>query len=774
MQYELRPYQKECLEIINNLPDGSKSIINMATGLGKTVCFTNIDRKGRTLILSHRDELVRQPLKYFPKSVTTGIEKAEEVSNKEDVVSASVQTISKDRRLAKFSPDEFDTIIVDEAHHAAAPSYRKVLDYFKPRILLGFTATPKRGDNVRLDDIFDNIVFERNILWGIRNNYLCNLRCLAIDVKVSLKGVKFTAGDYNTRELSNAVEVDDVYEAISKTYGQYVYNSDRHVLLYCLTKKGCEEIKDRLVKDYPEEKDRIAIITADTPQEERNAYEQDYMNPEGNIRCLINCMVLTEGVDLPITDTLIICRPTANTTLYTQIVGRGTRPYEGKKECLILEVMPKSTHKLCSMSSLVGIDWDKLKRKQREMLEQGVDLITFADDIEQDKQKFQKKIDIVVTKIELFEDKLKDELEEITSSVKNSVSEYSRTISANKAQMIEDAKQEDGEIDHCGLRYEIGMSDEERYVINGEFSDECRICIAKPDTLGNSHITATIKNKKYQSNEMKINECFKKVSMYLQTNCSTKDYLWNEEANQRWKKEEASEKQLNYIFAMLSEKNYEFRAASLYNDNISKYDASMLISKLNNQTKLKKQIRQLKAEKKIIEESENKDEEVKFDTIYTPWDTIEPKQMPKTQPQVQMSVEETEDKIVIQQTYELWGSIKTASSQSQIDMCVNLVKRMSYQLEYDCELADLIDYICYNASSVDVSRIINMMLAIDKTNVKTKCKFNIAGYVNHFKEATNNILEQFPQYNITKRIAKEDAILENAKIILYKENNDDK
>lgn len=107
--------------------------------LGKTVTFANIPRQGRTLILSHREELVRQPLKYF--DCPCGIEQgANHASPADEVVSASVQSLA--RRLDRFSPGEFDLIITDEAHHAAAKSYRRIFDHFQPRLHLGFTATP--------------------------------------------------------------------------------------------------------------------------------------------------------------------------------------------------------------------------------------------------------------------------------------------------------------------------------------------------------------------------------------------------------------------------------------------------------------------------------------------------------------------------------------------------------------------------------------------------------------------------------------------------------
>lgn len=136
---KFRDYQIEILELIDKLKPGSY-LIQMATGLGKTVVFTNIKRKGRVLVLAHREELITQPIKYY--NCPVGIEMASRYSNGEEVVIASVMSLT--HRLEKFKQDEFDMIIIDEAHHAAAQSYKKIINYFKPRLLLGFTATPNR------------------------------------------------------------------------------------------------------------------------------------------------------------------------------------------------------------------------------------------------------------------------------------------------------------------------------------------------------------------------------------------------------------------------------------------------------------------------------------------------------------------------------------------------------------------------------------------------------------------------------------------------------
>lgn len=202
-KFTLRPYQEKCLA---SIPDAGAYLVCMATGLGKGLTFSRVPRRGRMLILSHRDELIHQPEKYF--NCSFGVEQGKETSHGEEVVSASVQSLV--RRLDKFKPDDFDVMITDECHHAAAPSYRKIYDYFTPRLHLGFTATPNRNDGVGLKEIYQDIIFQRDLRWGIENHYLSPLHCLRVDIGYDLRSVAMRLGDYAPEALDKAVnEVKD-------------------------------------------------------------------------------------------------------------------------------------------------------------------------------------------------------------------------------------------------------------------------------------------------------------------------------------------------------------------------------------------------------------------------------------------------------------------------------------------------------------------------------------------------------------------------------------
>lgn len=298
---ELRDYQKECISTITKKPPG-RYLIQMATGLGKTVTFANIPRQGRTLLLSHREELVNQPRKYFP--CTFGVEQGKSKSHGEEVVSASVQSLAK--RLSRFEPNEFDMIICDEAHHAAANTYRKIFNHFTPRLLLGFTATPNRADGARLNDAFSEIIFQRDLRWGIKNGYLSDILCRRVDIGYDLTNVSTRCGDYAPGELDEAMS--DTSDAIAEAYEKYAKGA---TLIFAVSVRHANEIASKI--------EGAVVVTGKT--ENRAEIIERFSKRE--IPCIVNCMVFTEGTDIPLVETVIIARPTKSDSLYAQMVGRG-------------------------------------------------------------------------------------------------------------------------------------------------------------------------------------------------------------------------------------------------------------------------------------------------------------------------------------------------------------------------------------------------------------------------------------------------------------------
>lgn len=338
----LRTYQEECLV---SIPEQGKFLIQMATGLGKTVTFSRIPRRGRMLILSHREELVKQPAKYFDCSV--GFEQGKYTQKGEEVISASIQSIA--RRLDRYEPKDFDVIVVDEAHHAVANNYQKVLDYFQARLILGFTATPNRGDNVRLDNVFESIIFQRDLKWGIQHGYLTNLECLKVDIGYSLQNVATSMGDYKLNELDRAVNQDSMNYGIAEAYWNYAKGQ---TIIFAISVDHCNKIANLIPG---------AVVVSGITKDRDNIIEK-FKKKEINV--LINCMVFTEGTDIPNIETVIIARPTKSNALYTQMVGRGLRLYDGKDKCTLIDCVG-ANNDICTAPSLIGIDAQLVPNKDQ-------------------------------------------------------------------------------------------------------------------------------------------------------------------------------------------------------------------------------------------------------------------------------------------------------------------------------------------------------------------------------------------------------------------------
>lgn len=332
---EKRLYQEECIEAI---PDTGAHLIVLATGLGKSYVASRVERKGRLLLISHRNELVEQPRAYYGDDF--GIEQGKQVSNGESVVSASIQTLS--RRYSRFQRDAFDFIVIDEAHHSVAESYKKVIDYFNPRLLLGMTATPNRGDHVRLDTVYEDVVFERDLKWGIKNGYLADIDYIRANIGLDISRVRVRKGDFYVNELDSFMNTQPLNRAI---YDVYQQNAKGKTLIFAVSVSHAEEIA-RLIP-------HAAAISGKSKN--RKQIIEDFL--AGKYRCLVNCSVFTEGVDIPDIETVLIARPTRSIPLYQQMVGRGLRKSATKEKLTLIDVIGNNYDpEICTAASLIGID----------------------------------------------------------------------------------------------------------------------------------------------------------------------------------------------------------------------------------------------------------------------------------------------------------------------------------------------------------------------------------------------------------------------------------
>jgi len=371
---ELRPYQIEAIEAIETAEkDGTKrQLVALPTGTGKTIIFTTVAKKrnGRTLILAHRDELIEQAVDKLTMvwdDASVGVVKAERNEILKQVIVGSVQTVSRENRLEQL-PTDFDFIVSDEAHHAAASTYQRIYKYLgvmaeeegdelKTDVLhLGVTATPQRTDKIGLSDIFDKIVFHRSIRDFIPE-YLCDLRCVQVMTHVSVDGVETWAGDLRVEQLSALLNTTNCNELIVSAWKEHALGR----LTLCFT-TDVAHARD-LCGTFQANDIKAAWVCGETPIDERRNILAKFA--QGEIEVLTNCAVLCEGYDNPALDCIILARPTKSTLLYTQMLGRGTRTYPGKKDCLILDVSCISTeHDLVSFPSLFGLPKTKQDGEQ--------------------------------------------------------------------------------------------------------------------------------------------------------------------------------------------------------------------------------------------------------------------------------------------------------------------------------------------------------------------------------------------------------------------------
>ena len=348
---ELRPYQTKAVDaIFKSWCDFNKTLLVLPTGTGKTVVFSKVAQRAlecedeKILVLAHREELLTQARDkiYATTGLSCAFEKAGEsaIDSFEPITCASVQTLMRESRLRRFSPYHYGTIIVDEAHHALSDSYQNILNYFSSAKVLGVTATPDRGDKKNLGSYFEDVAFEYSIRDAIKEKYLAKILVKTIPLKISLEGVKTTVGDFSADDLGSAI--DPYLEEIAKHIPK-----DRKTLIFLpliATSKRMTEILRKL----GHRAEHIDGISSD-----RAEILSRFHTGECSVLC--NSMLLTEGFDEPSIDCIVCLRPTKIRSLYTQIVGRGTRICDGKENLLILDFLWQTTqHDLCHAAHLIA------------------------------------------------------------------------------------------------------------------------------------------------------------------------------------------------------------------------------------------------------------------------------------------------------------------------------------------------------------------------------------------------------------------------------------
>ena len=348
---ELKEHQKAALKALEQMRDNSETIALLyhATGTGKTTTAV-LDAKrcgGRVLFIAHTQELVDQATKRFRELWTnTTVGRYCEVIKqpRAHVVCGSVQSVAL--HLDEFKDDEFDYLIVDEAHHAAADTYQKILSYFKPAFTLGLTATPERADDKSILEIFKNTAHKLDIQTAVEIGELVPGRCIRIHTNIDLTKVRFNSVQYNIRDLESKIYVPERNRLIVDTWMQYV--RDKCTVVFCASVKHAQQIADL----FREQGIKSAAVSGSMKQSERREFQEKFVNRDIQVLCA--CDLLNEGWDCPEIEVLFMARPTMSKVLYTQQLGRGMRLYEGKESLMVFDFVdnasqynaPYSLHRL--------------------------------------------------------------------------------------------------------------------------------------------------------------------------------------------------------------------------------------------------------------------------------------------------------------------------------------------------------------------------------------------------------------------------------------------
>ena len=413
-KYSLLPHQKQILDKLRVEREdrgNNKNLIVAATGTGKTVIsafdyqeFVRTRSRARILFTAHREEILRQSLNTYRSvlqdanfgTLWVGGSRPQDASEYEHLfVSISMFNSRFEEFFALLDSNFYDYIVIDEAHHSQADSYRKLFDHFTPQLLIGLTATPERMDGRDLrPDFGGRISAEIRLPQALQAGLLTPFQYLCISDDTDLSDESLWSGQkYNTERLADKLCAKTRAQLIVGALHKYLANEYTcRALCFCVNKRHADFMAEQLrLHGF-----NAQSLTSDTPAEERKQLAKDLRDGTLHYLCVVD--IFNEGVDIPEVDTVLFLRPTESLTIFLQQLGRGLRLSTGKTELTVLDFVAQANRKYDFASRFRALTLNSEKNIQKQIKE-GFTLLPLGCSIVMEKKARQYILDNITSAI---------------------------------------------------------------------------------------------------------------------------------------------------------------------------------------------------------------------------------------------------------------------------------------------------------------------------------------------------------------------------------------
>jgi superfamily II DNA or RNA helicase/HKD family nuclease/diadenosine tetraphosphate (Ap4A) HIT family hydrolase len=347
----------------------SAGLVVLATGLGKTwLAGFDSDRPEfkRILFVAHREEILDQAVAVFRRimpNARIGRLAAEKREIDADLLFASVQTLGRTNHLSRFNSDHFDYIVIDEFHHAAAKTYRRIIDHFSPKFLLGLTATPDRTDGADLLGLCqENLVFQADMADGIEGAHLCPFHYFGVPDEVDYTNIPWRNAQFDVNELTAAIATE---ARARNALEQFRKLGGTRCIAFCCSQRHADFMADFFAREGV-----LAVAVHSGQRSAPRATSLERLR-EGELQIVFAVDMFNEGVDVPAIDTVLMLRPTESIIIWLQQLGRGLRIAPNKKHLTVIDYIGNHRAFLTKLRALALVADRNAESigRQREVLE---------------------------------------------------------------------------------------------------------------------------------------------------------------------------------------------------------------------------------------------------------------------------------------------------------------------------------------------------------------------------------------------------------------------